>query len=120
MWVIRLAGSAMLAILGWIGAQFQTALIHVAEIRRELEITKPAEIVKALHELRKETLTSEQIQAIIQTNSPWTRDSTDWVMWRNKIDLQTSDRFRKTDMQKWLDALRETNPDIHVPPLKGD
>lgn len=136
LWVIRTAGAAIIAALGWIGVQFQTALIHIAEIRRELEIVKPADILSAVHELESISITATEVAAIVRNESPWQEDREAWQAWRIEIEKRiealatlerataenlrtlTTSRWRMDDMRSWAERLKRDNENLKVPKVE--
>lgn len=86
LWVIRSAGAAIIAVLGWIGVQFHTALIHVAEIRAELAVVKPADMLAAVHKLEKISMTQSEVVSIVREHGPWPEDRPGWRDWRQSVE----------------------------------
>lgn len=129
LWVIRSAGAAILAVLGWIGVQFHGAVIHIAEIRKELELVKPADVLDAVRHLEQISLTEEEVARIISTESPWEEDRKDWERWQAEVIAwkgtvvtalqalqgRSGDRWTKTDHDLFLRRLKELNPDLRLP-----
>ena len=121
LWVIRSVGGALLAVLGWIGVQAQDAVVQLAEIKRELEITKPADVLAAVNHLERVSLTKSEVSAIIRDESPWSEVKKDWDDWRRDIqrymDRATDDRWRATDMRSWIRSLQKANPALDIPDI---
>lgn len=115
LWVIRTGGALIITALGWIGVQFQQALIHVAEIRKELEIVKPVDILRAVTALEKHTLTEHDVKRILQENSVWVEEKGKWEEWRYEVTEKTKDRFTATEFKHWKNRLKDLNPDLNVP-----
>lgn len=121
LWVIRSVGGALLAVLGWIGVQAQDAVVQLAEIKRELEITKPADVLEAVNHLERISLTKSEVSTIIRNEAPWNEVKKDWDDWRRGIqryvDRSTDDRWRAGDMRSWIRALEKANPDLDIPDM---
>lgn len=133
MWILRTGMAATVAVLGWIGVQFKEALVHVAEIRKELEIVKPADILAAVHDLDKRSLTRDQVRIVVQESAPWGKVEGEWNGWRLAIEKQVytlaeyqrvqaesaktaaADRFTRTQMRGWASRLKDQNQEIKVP-----
>ena len=126
LWVIRTAGACLIATLGWIGVQFQTALVHIAEIRKELDVVKPADILAAVNDLEKHSLTKAEVESIVKSSAPWLAVAGEWRQWKleiekrlHSIEIRTNDRFTRTDMREWLLLLKRNNNSLEVPLLKA-
>jgi len=124
LWVIRAAGACILTILGWIGVQFQEALIHVAEIRKELDITSPADVKHELQVLEKKTLSIEDVESAIYKASPWLAERQEWEDWRRlveiSLDRKTRDRIFRSEILDWIKELKKHNPNITIPELSPE
>lgn len=86
MWIIRIVGMILVSVLGWIGVQFQTALLHIAEIRKELEITRPADVLDAVRELERVALTKDEVREIVVDKAQWPAERDDWFEWRGRVE----------------------------------
>ena len=60
--LLTLIGSVICALLGWICLTITSLSVEVAEIRKELEITSPREVLQAVHELDTRLTTIEKSQ----------------------------------------------------------
>lgn len=137
LWVLRLFGalvvSALLAICGIGWGMYN----KVEKLNTTLEIVKPADILVAVHELERSTLTTEEVEAIITRTAPWSKVQNEWRSWRLDMErrnnlnataietlaetLQTStdDRIRKSQIKAWIREFKALNAEkIEVPNLE--
>lgn len=133
LWVLRAAGALIVACLVWVGSSLQATLVAVAEIRKELDITKPADVLEAVHKFEGMAVTREQVQKLIDSTAPWYRERSEWLTWRGTIESfkssatkeitetrdyireSSEDRFKKADFLSWLRRFERDNPTLKVP-----
>jgi hypothetical protein len=84
-WIMRGVCGVTVLMAGYIGKDLAESVkelkkeinvsnVQMAEVRRELDIVKPADILRAVNELEKRRLTRAEVQLIVEQNAPWTRD----------------------------------------------
>ena len=124
LWVIRAAGACVLTTLGWIGVQFQEALVHVAEIRKELDITSPADVKAELAILEKKTLSIEDVENAVYRASPWLEVRHEWEEWRRAVEIaldrKTRDRLFRSEILEWIKELKAHNSNLTIPELSPE
>jgi len=119
MWVIRGFGLGLLAFLGWFASSFQTVLIDIAEIRKELEVVKPSDVLAAVRSIEKEQVTRADVEQIVQNQHH---------VWRVQMEGTVKDLieridklWKRSDMQEWAyrleRALNEAGVKVSVPQL---
>jgi hypothetical protein len=60
--LLTLIGGVMCALLGWICLSINDLSVSVAELRKELEIVSPREVLQAVHQLDTRLTTIEKSQ----------------------------------------------------------
>ena len=132
-WTLRVGRGTVLAVLGWIAVTFYQTQLEVARISRELLVVRPADVLRAVEEVKRETLSKEEIQDIVQACAPWGTVEKDWIQWRfeleGRIKLQTEilsqtvmnlkdmehTKLDEKDFARWLSELKQHNPEVTVP-----
>jgi len=89
LWFGRGLMGIVTAVLVWVASTLQNTQVQMAEVRKELEITKPSEVLAAVNALDRKVLGKEDIKSIIIENSPWNFASKDWETWK----LETEKRL---------------------------
>lgn len=136
MWAIRGIGVILLGLISWIGSeiresanQMQQATLAIAEIRTELAITKPADILAAVNQLERIVPSRDEIKAIVATETPWTKVRDEWRAWRVTIEASVKvlaesittasrDRIYRREVISFIDSLRRANPELTIPEFK--
>lgn len=128
MWAIRGIGVLLLGLMSWAATniresteQMQQATLAIAEIRTELKLTKPQDVLQALHQLERIVPSTPEIQALVRAQSPWTEVREDWREWRTEVKAElskrTADRIYRQEVQRWIAQLKNDNPDLKIPAL---
>lgn len=135
MWMLRALGTAILAFLGWIGTQFHAQLIHVAEIRKELEVASPVKMMATINTIEAKMVTEEDVTRLVRHGTPWQEERGEWLLWKSEViawkkviadsvsrldkllELRTANRWTAEDMHRWAIELERQNPAIKIPPL---
>lgn len=101
LWAARICVLAILAMSGWATKEFHYSQISlntkISKVEKELEDTKPRDIITALNNSNKElqeklgevedkVLSKEDVRSIIMDHSPWPLVEKDWETWRLRIE----------------------------------
>lgn len=90
MWFARLFVTSILLLTGWLVKDYYNSQLSINEkitaVETELRETKPKDVLQAVNDLARETLTKEDVRTIVKENSPWPLVEKEWDTWRLKIE----------------------------------
>lgn len=133
MWILRIVILAVTAIA-------VTIWTTTIQVQKELEVTRPSDVLKAVHAVKDKIRTDEEIRIIVHNEAPWSQVEDEWGLWRQDINkkllttaelqaatavaLQNATKDRITpaqfeafqkDFKQWVALFKSLNPDFKIP-----
>lgn len=62
--------------------------VEMAQVRSELDVVKPADVLSAVHEMSLNTVSRQELREAIKETAPWANDRESWTRWRQEVDKQ--------------------------------
>lgn len=96
-WAIGLFGAALILLLGWLAKTVNSLASDVAELKTELRLTAPADVLEEVRRLRRETMTRAEIKEYVPLVAPWANQEKEWNTWRRQTDSNLEKLYKRLD-----------------------